>query len=83
MDHHDTVTVPDSSGVAGEMAWIQRNSPLLDSYVRGLVGDGSFRGLRVAVALHIDPKTGFLATVLQDAGAEVVVGGSNPETRRL
>ncbi|MEV0703370.1 adenosylhomocysteinase [Saccharopolyspora sp. NPDC050389] len=82
MDHHDTVTVPDSGGVAGEMAWIQRNSPLLDSYVRELVGDGSFQGLRVAVALHLDPKTGFLATVLQDAGAEVVVGGSNPRTTR-
>ncbi|MEV6226956.1 adenosylhomocysteinase [Saccharopolyspora shandongensis] len=39
-------------------------------------------GPAVAVALHIEPKTGFLATVLQDAGAEVVVGGSNPRTTR-
>lgn len=54
---------------------------MLDGYVRDQLGD-SLRGRKVAVVVHLEAKTAFLATVLHGAGAEVVVAGSNPRTTR-
>lgn len=62
--------------------WARRRSPVLDGFVRRRLADGALTGKRVAVALHLEAKTAFLATVLADAGARVVVAGSNPWTTR-
>lgn len=62
--------------------WAARHSPVLDRYVRNKLTDGSLEGRRVAVVVHLEAKTAFLATVLADAGADVVVAGSNPWTTR-
>lgn len=62
--------------------WVRRRSPVLDGFVRQRLGDGRLRGVRVAVVVHLEAKTAFLATVLADAGAEVVAAGSNPWTTR-
>lgn len=58
--------------------WAQRHSPVVDGYVRRILADGALAGTRIAVVVHLEAKTAFLATVLADAGAEVVVAGSNP-----
>lgn len=60
--------------------WVRRHSPVLDGFVRQSLADGSIAGRRVAVVVHLEAKTAFLATILADAGAEVVVAGSNPLT---
>lgn len=65
---------------AARIEWVRRHSPVLDGYVRETVSDGSLRGARVAVVVHLEAKTAFLATVLADAGAEVIAAGSNPRT---
>lgn len=65
---------------ADRIEWVRRHSPVLDDYVRRTVSDGSLRGKRVAVVVHLEAKTAFLATVLADAGAEVIAAGSNPRT---
>lgn len=62
--------------------WAARHSPVLDGFVRERLSDGSVTGRRVAVVVHLEAKTAFLATVLADAGADVVVAGSNPWTTR-
>lgn len=62
--------------------WARRRSPVLDGFVRGRLGSTLIRGRRVAVVVHLEAKTAFLATVLADAGADVVVAGSNPWTTR-
>lgn len=69
---------------AGQQAieWAARHSPVLDGFVREKLADESLSGRRVAVVVHLEAKTAFLATVLADAGAEVVVAGSNPWTTR-
>ena len=36
------------------------------------------KGRRVAVVVHLEAKTAYLATLLADAGAQVVASGSNP-----
>lgn len=65
---------------AARIEWVRTHSPVLDGYVREAVNDGSLRGKRVAVVVHLEAKTAFLATVLADAGAEVIAAGSNPRT---
>lgn len=62
--------------------WARRRSPVLDGFVRRRIDDGSLRGRRVAVVVHLEAKTAFLATVLADAGAIVVAAGSNPWSTR-
>lgn len=62
--------------------WARRHSPVLDGYVRSTLADGSLQGVRIAVVVHLEAKTAFLATVLADAGAHVVAAGSNPWSTR-
>jgi len=44
----------------------------------GRLSDGSLRGRRVAVVVHLEAKTACLALALREAGAQVVAAGSNP-----
>lgn len=58
--------------------WVARHSPVLNRLARVRLGDGALTGKRVAVVVHLEAKTAYLATLLAEAGAEVVVAGSNP-----
>jgi len=81
----DRSTIADPSlAPAGRqaIAWASRNAPVLNGLLRKRLGDGSFDGVRVALVVHLEAKTAFLATVLADAGARVVVAGSNPQSTR-
>jgi adenosylhomocysteinase len=60
------------------IAWVARHSPVLNRLARERLADGALRGRRVAVVVHLEAKTAYLATVLADAGAAVVASGSNP-----
>ncbi len=72
------------SAAAGQaqIEWVRRYSPVLDGFTRQRLSDGTLAGVRLAVVVHLEAKTAFLATVLADAGASVVVAGSNPRTTR-
>ncbi len=65
---------------AGEqrIRWVERHSPVLNRLARERLADGALRGRRVAVVVHLEAKTAYLALLLAEAGAEVVVSGSNP-----
>ncbi len=67
---------------AGEqrIAWVARHAPVLNRLARERLADGALRGRRVAVVVHLEAKTAYLATLLAEVGAEVVVAGSNPAT---
>jgi len=52
--------------------------PVLHRLLGERLGDGSLRGKRIAVVVHLEAKTACLALALRDAGAEVVAAGSNP-----
>jgi adenosylhomocysteinase len=67
---------------AGEqlIAWVAGHSPVLNQLARGRLADGALRGRRVVVVVHLEAKTAYLATLLAEAGAAVVVAGSNPGT---
>jgi adenosylhomocysteinase len=59
------------------IAWVARNSPVLNRLARDRLADGMLRGKRIAVVVHLEAKTAYLATLLAEAGAEVVAAGSN------
>ncbi len=40
--------------------------------------DKPFKGLNIAICLHLEAKTAYLAQVLADSGANVAITGSNP-----
>ncbi len=65
---------------AGEqrIGWVARHSPVLNRLARVRLADGALEGRRVAVVVHLEAKTAYLATLLADAGAHVVASGSNP-----
>jgi adenosylhomocysteinase len=71
-------------GLASEgerrIAWVARHSPVLNRLARERLADGALRGRRVAVVVHLEAKTAYLATLFADAGADAVVAGSNPAT---
>src|SRR5919199_2481652 len=62
------------------MAWVGRHSPVLNRLARERLSDGALRGRRVAVVVHLEAKTAYLATLLAEAGAEVVAAGSNAQS---
>lgn len=65
-----------------QIEWVRRYSPVLDGFVRDRLSDRAIEDVTVAVVVHLEAKTAFLATVLADAGADVIVAGSNPRTTR-
>jgi len=60
------------------IAWVARHSPVLNRLARERLSDGALRGRRVAVVVHLEAKTAYLALLLAEAGAQVVAAGSNP-----
>src|ERR687885_2840836 len=63
-----------------KIAWVARHSPVLNRLARARLADGALRGKRVAVVVHLEAKTAYLALLLAEAGAEVVAAASNAGT---
>ncbi|ABD54496.1 adenosylhomocysteinase [Jannaschia sp. CCS1] len=62
------------------IAWVKDFSPVMNGLVSRAFADGSLKGKRIAVVVHLEAKTAYLASLLADAGAEVIAAGSNPHT---
>lgn len=58
--------------------WVQAHMPVLNRVKEQFVKEQPFAGLRVAICLHLEAKTAYLAKVVQAGGAEVAITGSNP-----
>ncbi len=61
-----------------KLDWVKAHMPLLNEVKHQFEADQPFKGLRIAICLHLEAKTGYLAQVVKAGGAEVVVCGSNP-----
>jgi len=57
--------------------WARQHMPVLGRLGARELADGSLRGRRVAVVVHLEAKTACLVLALADAGADVVAAGSN------
>ncbi|MCL5935360.1 MAG: adenosylhomocysteinase [Bacillota bacterium] len=58
--------------------WVRQHMPVLNVIREQFEKDRPFKGYRVAVCIHLEAKTAYLAEVLKAGGAEVSIAGSNP-----
>ena len=58
--------------------WAAAHMPVLSRIRERFEREKPFAGLRVAISLHLEAKTAFLAKVIAAGGAEVAITGSNP-----
>ena len=61
-----------------KIKWAQANMPILRSIGEELSKTKPFKGLRVALSVHMEAKTASLCRLMADAGAEMHVTGCNP-----
>jgi len=61
-----------------KIQWVAQHAHTLDSFAAERLSDGALRGRRIAIAVHLEAKTAYLAWLFQEAGAQVVATGSNP-----
>jgi len=61
-----------------KIEWVAAHMPILNR-IRELNRDRRpLKGRRVAISLHLEAKTAYMAAVIRDLGAEVCISGSNP-----
>lgn len=58
--------------------WAKDHMPVLNRIRENFEQEKPFHGLKVAISLHLEAKTAYLAKVIQAGGAEVTITGSNP-----
>jgi adenosylhomocysteinase len=61
-----------------KIGWVAQHAPVLNAIFTERLSDGSLGGKRVAMTIHLEAKTAYLAILLSEAGAAVTVSGSNP-----
>ena len=67
---------------ADPLAWTRDHTPVLRSLADQYAATRPFEGYTVAVASHLETKTGVLIETLAAAGAEVVFAPSEPQSTR-
>ncbi len=58
--------------------WVISNMPLLNMLEERFKKELPFKGLKVALSVHLEAKTAYLCKVLAAGGADMYVTGSNP-----
>ena len=58
--------------------WVKDHMPVLGSIREDFKKTKPFKGMKVALSIHMEAKTAYLATVIKDGGAQVFATGSNP-----
>lgn len=61
-----------------KIQWAQKHMPVLNSIIEEFRVSQPFKGLKVALSVHLEAKTAYLSKVLAAGGAEMYVTGSNP-----
>lgn len=58
--------------------WVCQHMPILNTIKEQFIREKPFRNKRIAISIHLEAKTAYLALVMKSGGAEVAVTGSNP-----
>ncbi|MBA1333949.1 MAG: Adenosylhomocysteinase [Firmicutes bacterium] len=61
-----------------KIEWVKGFMPVLNGIREEYEREKPFEGIRIAMSIHLEAKTAYLATVLRAGGAEVFITGSNP-----
>ncbi|NMD42010.1 MAG: adenosylhomocysteinase [Firmicutes bacterium] len=58
--------------------WVRQHMPVLSNLAEQYARERPFAGLKIAICIHLEAKTAYMALVFQRCGAAVTVTGSNP-----
>lgn len=58
--------------------WVKKNMPLLNQIEKDFKESQCLKGIKIAMCIHVEAKTAYLAEVLKAGGAEVRLTGCNP-----
>ena len=61
-----------------KIAWASRNMPVLNNIHEAFIKEKPFKGVSIALSVHMEAKTAYLCRVLQAGGAEMHATGCNP-----
>jgi len=61
-----------------KIEWVKNNMPVLGSIRSEFEREKPFKGLRIALSVHLEAKTAYLCRTLAAGGAEMYITGSNP-----
>ena len=61
-----------------KIEWARKHMPVLNGIAEDCKRNQSLKGIKVALSVHMEAKTAYLAQVLAECGAEVYATGSNP-----
>ncbi len=61
-----------------KIEWVRSHMPALSQIEKQFEKEQPFKGLRIAVSVHLEAKTANLGLVLKKGGAEVFLTGCNP-----
>ena len=61
-----------------KIEWVRHHMPLLNGLEKEFKDGQPFKGLRIALSVHLEAKTAYLCETLAAGGAEMYVTGSNP-----
>lgn len=61
-----------------KIEWVRAHMPVLNVLREEFEREKPFKGLRLAMSIHLEAKTAYLAEVLNAGGADVSITGSNP-----
>ena len=66
-----------------KIQWVRSHIPALSEIEKQFEKEQPFKGLRIAVSVHLEAKTSNLGLVLKKGGAEVYLTGCNPCPPRM
>ncbi len=58
--------------------WVSRHMPVLNKIIDLNSSKKPFDGIKMAVCIHLEAKSAYMAKAFKECGAEVVITGSNP-----
>ena len=61
-----------------KIQWVRNHMPLLDGIEKDFIATKPFKGLKIALSVHLEAKTARLCEALAAGGAEMYITGSNP-----
>ena len=61
-----------------KIEWVKNFMPVMNAVDKEFSKTKPFKGIRMAITLHLEAKTAYMAEVFAHAGAEVAITGSNP-----
>ena len=61
-----------------KIKWVRDHMPLLDGIEKDFIATKPFKGLKIALSVHLEAKTARLCEALAAGGAEMYITGSNP-----